>query len=161
MPTTKEVRHALLESLQRAPDLRSVEKWHLVDGFEPSRKHPTGFIGSGTTTYDLQDEDWDLATTELPVIFCVMDPDPVRGEDRVQELAEAARLHLVVDDPTLNGVVQRVDVQRLVFDTAEADGHLLAHFATLQVAATYFVPRFRQPAEPLPEEIEISVEGEG
>lgn len=150
-----------MDSLKRARGLSAVRKWHKVDGFVPDRKHPTGYIGPGSTTYELQDAEWDLATTELPVILCVIDPDPERGEDRVQELAEEARLHLVVVDPTLGGVVQGLDVTRLVFDTAEADGHLLAHFVTLQVAVNYFVPRFRHPAEPPADQIELTVEGEG
>jgi hypothetical protein len=156
--TTKAIRQALVDTLKPAPDLTDIKTWHRVSGFVPDRHNPTGAVGSGTTTYDQQDNDWDLATTQLPIYIATADPNPERAEDAVQELGEAARTILVADNPTLGGVVRFTNVTSMPFTTAEADGGLLVHFVTLQVECVHMVPRFRTATEPPADVLTVEVE---
>lgn len=161
MARVKQIRQALVDSLKGAAALSAVKTWHQVDGFVPNRYHPTGSVGAGRTTYDQQDAELDLAETTLPVFIAVVDPDPERAEDVVQELGEEARLHLVADDPTLGGVVRAVQVTGIDFTTAEADGNLLVHFITLQVSVSHFAPRYRTDTTPPADELVVEIEPDG
>lgn len=163
MARVKAIRQALVDSLGSAPALAAVTRWHKVDGILPGRLagKATGSVGAGRTTYQEQDAEWDLASTDLPVFIAIVDPDPERAEDVVQELGEEARLHLVVDDPTLGGLVQRVDVGAIDFTTAEADGNLLVHFITMQVSVSHFAPRFRNDATPPADELVVQIDPDG
>ena len=156
MATTKAIREALRNVLQ--PTLGDqVGTWHLVDGFVPARKGQTGSVGSGSTTWEQQDNEWDLASTDLPVYIATVNPDPEAAEAVVQDLGELARQALVADNPTLGGVVGQINVTRMDFTTAEADGGLLVHFITLQVSCSHMVPRFRTPTQPPADELVVEV----
>lgn len=161
MARVKQIRAALVNSLKGAAALSAVKTWHQVDGFIPNRSHPTGSVGTGRTTYDQQDAEFDLAETTLPVFIAVVDPNPERAEDTVQELGEDARLHLVADDPSLGGVVRQVQVSGIDFTTAQADGNLLVHFITLTCSVSHFAPRYRDETTPPADELVVEIQPDG
>lgn len=158
MATLKEIRQALVDVLSAAPALATIKTWHKVDGFVPDRRNPTGSVGAGNSVYEQIDNDQDEATTDLPVYLAVVDPDPERAEDAVQELGEEARLVLVADNPTLGGVVSSTVVNGLDFTTAQDDNNLLVHFVTLHVTVTHFVARYRAATEPPADELVVTTE---
>jgi len=160
MASTKDIRLALKDVLSQAPSLSEIKTWHMVTGFIPDAFAPTGSVGSGRTVYAEYTNDLDEATTTLPVYIAVSEADPERAEEIVQALGEEARAVLVSDNPTLGGLVSRVNAEELAFDTAVADGDLLVHYVTLNLSISHWSPRIRPTTDPTADTVDLTVEQE-